>query len=99
MSMTDEGILAEMKSCLKDRGQWDMWVDADEAKRYRSLGRRAGRELGWKIATRALPATNGTGRERVFIILMDSTPLHQQLLRVRGQKQIMEYLNRLGTGK
>lgn len=94
--ITDEEILAEIKTDLKNRGQWDMWVNEDEVERYRLLGRRAGRELGWKIATRAIPANNDTGRERVFILLQDSTPLHQQLMLIRGYKQIIKGFNRLG---
>lgn len=67
--------------------------DIDEIKQFRALGRRAGRELGWKVRTFQLDPVEPIERDViVYVAVVDSTPLHQELMRVRGEKAVRKAL-------
>jgi hypothetical protein len=84
-------IVASLKS---DDQQFTMSFDGDDAEgisKVRSLGRRAGRELGWKVRTFATnPDRRADRRVTVFVVVEESTPLRDELMRIRGQKKNRE---------
>lgn len=62
--------------------------EADQAaKEFRSYGRRAGRELGWKVRTYVATVDKGSSI-RVGVVIHESTPEHQNELWERGQEMI-----------
>lgn len=100
MSTTpDEQAIQRICSELRSRGQFTAHVDGadtDEIKRTRSLGRAAGRRLGWKVRTYATdPAKRDDGKSVVVVVLVESNPLHEELLRVRGQKAVAQAMDEI----
>ena len=88
--VTDDQILAEMKADLDESCEWSAWVEQDEVKHHRSLGRRIGREQGWKISTHALPASN-TRRVRVTVCVEEAP--HREEVIQRGIMRIAKALD------
>lgn len=88
----DAPLLEQIIDGLKTRGQFVRHcdeTDTDEIARIRSLGRRAGRSLGWKIATFASDPDRREDRKVVVIVAVEeSNPLHHELMRIRGEKAI-----------
>jgi hypothetical protein len=91
-------IIADIKNDLREHGEYvvDIYDDTphfDEAvAAIRSWGRRAGRELGWKImtTTRRIRDEDVT---RIWVILKQSNPVHQAMLQRRGEDQLIEAIN------
>lgn len=88
----DKLLLDRIIRDLRAVGQYTVVLSGDDTaaiERVRSLGRRAGRELGWRITTFASdPAKRDDGASVVSVCVRDSTPLHRELLRIRGRKAI-----------
>lgn len=89
----EDGLLLErMMKALRDQGQFVRHMAAGDVEgitKVRSLGRRAGRDLGWKVRTFATAPDDRDDRMVVVIVAVtDSNPLHQQLLQVRGEKAL-----------
>uniref|UniRef100_UPI003D8D0CFB hypothetical protein n=1 Tax=Gordonia sp. B7-2 TaxID=3420932 RepID=UPI003D8D0CFB len=95
MAEYDETRLAsDIEDGLREIGSFDMTCPEEYVDQVRSVGRRVGRELGWKIQTvRSAVAVNG--KVRVVIVVKESNPLHQQLIRIREQKAMRRAMKRL----
>lgn len=63
-------------------------TDEEGIKRLRSLGRRAGRELGWKVRTFVIDPVEGGDSAMVILVVTESNPLHEQLMDTRADKAI-----------
>lgn len=88
----DEALLEQIRTDLRDQGQFVRHMPEDDQEgigRIRSIGRRVGRDLGWKIRTFA---TDPNAREDrmvvVFVVVVASNPLHEQLMTIRGDKAV-----------
>ena len=92
LSGEDNLLLARIENDLRSRGQYTVVLPGDDTEsieKVRSLGRRAGRELGWRITTFASdPVKRNDGASVVTVCVRDSPPLHRELLRIRGRKAI-----------
>lgn len=85
----DRLLLDRVTAALREADQFDRVFDADDSdgiNKLRAIGRRAGRELGWRVRT--LVSNLDTGRVRVYIVVEDSTPLRDQLMSIRRGKLI-----------
>lgn len=65
-------------------------TDEEGIKRLRSLGRRAGRELGWKVRTLVVDPIEGGDSAMVILVVTESNPLHEQLMDIRADKAIQK---------
>lgn len=87
-----ELIVADIKNCLRERGTYVAVVDDDTpnadlaVQAFRSWGRRAGRELGWKVRTGLSPTEHST---RIWVAVKESNPIHQASLRQEGRKELI----------
>ena len=79
-------------TALRSDGQFIVTLpgdDREKIERLRALGRQAGRRLGWKVRTFASdPDRRTDGASVVIVAVIDSSALHQQLMRVRGEKAL-----------
>lgn len=86
------GRAAAIQRALKESGQYTERIpasDEDAIKELRSLGRRVARDLGWKVRTLVTDGEHRSdGMSVVWIVVIESSPLHQQLMEVRGQNAI-----------
>ncbi len=91
-SPEDIVVLGTITEDLRAKGQFTRHFDADDTegiKRVRSLGRRAARDLGWRVRTFASdPMPRDDLKVVVIVAVIGSSPLHQQLMHVRGDKAI-----------
>jgi len=92
LSPDDIVVLGRITEDLRAKGQFARHFDADDFEginRVRSLGRRAARDLGWRVRTFATDPTHRDDLKVVVIVaVIESSPLHQQLMHVRGDKAI-----------
>lgn len=70
--------------------------DTDGIDKLRSIGRRAGRELGWRIRT--LATALDTGRVRVHIVVEQSSPLRDELMSIRRRKLTRDAIAKIWPG-
>ena len=95
----DRLLLDRIIAALKAESQYVQHFDEDDVEgvqKVRSLGRRAGRELGWKIMTHASDPDKRQDRHVVVIVVAaESTPLHEELMRIRGEKKLRQFWDRL----
>lgn len=87
----DTATLDAIKLALRERRTYEHRLpaaDQNGAKRIRSLGRRAGRELGWKVRTFLVEPAEGGGTGLVLVVVIESNPLHQQLMDMRADKAL-----------
>jgi len=93
-------VVADIKNDLREHGEYvvDIYDDTphfDQAvAAIRSWGRRAGRELGWKIATRVRPV-DGEHITQVWVILIQSNPVHQAMLQRHGEEKMIAAINEI----
>ena len=96
----DRLLLQQITAGLKSTSQYLAFFDEDDAdgiKRLRSIGRRAGRDLGWKVRTFTTdPRKRDDGRIVVLVVVEESTPLHEQLMKIRGNKLIAKVMEGIG---
>ncbi len=74
----DRLLFDQVTASLRETDQFEQIFEADDTTgidKLRSIGRRVGRELGWKIRTFA--TTLDSGRVRVLIVVERSTPLRE----------------------
>lgn len=74
---------------LRRQGEYQCSIPGNDRaaiERARSLGRRAGRRIGWKVRTFETPHAGGA--TVVTVVVTDSSPLHQRLLRARGARAL-----------
>lgn len=85
-------LVQQITQALRSKSQYDQWFaefDAEGINRLRALGRRAARDLGWKVRTFATDPDRSEDRGvRVIIAVTESSPLHEELQRIRGAKAI-----------
>ena len=85
-------LLQQITQALRSKSQYDQWFaefDAEGINRLHALGRRAARDLGWKVRTFAtVPDRSEDRGVRVIIVVTESSPLHEDLQRIRGAKAI-----------
>ena len=63
------------------------------SERGQALGRRAGQSLGWKVRTVVSdPARRADRSVWVVVAVIESSPLHEELMRVRGMKAFERYI-------
>ena len=87
----DRMLLEQITVSLKASGQWDGDFydhDREQIARVRSLGRRAGRNLGWKIRTFETHPSRDDRIVRVIVVVEESSPIHQELMRIRSDKAV-----------
>lgn len=86
----DRLLLSQIKAALKRDGQFVIHIDGDETpaiEKVRALGRRAGRELGWKVRTHATdPSRREDGQSVVYVVVIEASPLREQLAHIRARK-------------
>lgn len=85
----DRLLFDQVTASLRETDQFEQIFEADNTtgiNKLRSIGRRVGRELGWRIRTFA--TTLDSGRVRVLIVVERSTPLRDQLMDTRRRKSI-----------
>lgn len=83
----DRLLFDQVTAALRKADHFEQIFEPDDLSRVdklRSIGRRVGRELGWKIRTFATEMD--TGRVRVLIVVERSTPLRDQLMDARRRK-------------
>lgn len=92
LGLDDLRMVEEIKADLKDCRTFERHVPAHDAEgiaHLRSLGRRAGRELGWKVRTLVTdPSEHET--VLVFVVVVGSNPLHEQLMTMRADKALRQ---------
>ena len=91
LTSNERAVLHDIVTALKSNGQFVVHLDDGDERieTVRSLGRRAGRQLGWKVRTFATDPTHRDDHKVVVIVAVtDSNPLHQQLMQVRGDKAL-----------
>jgi hypothetical protein len=87
----DRLLLERITQALKSDSQYEQYFDAHDSKginKVRALGRRAARDLGWKVRTFATDIKREDHMVRVIVAVTQSSPLHEELMRVRGAKAI-----------
>lgn len=88
----DRMLLERITVALKASGQWDGDFDEhdrEQIAKVRSLGRRAGRNLGWKVRTfETHPDRRDDRIVKVIVVVEESSPIHQELMRIRNDKAI-----------
>jgi len=85
----DRLLFDQVTASLREADHFEQIFESDDLSgvdKLRSIGRRVGRELGWKIRTFA--SELDTGRVRVLIVVERSTPLRDQLMDTRRRKSI-----------
>ena len=91
---TDEQWVVEIEAMLESDGgcvRYFAESDVDEAERFRSLCRKAGRSLGWKVRTYRHAGWT-PGEIAAGVSLIDSNPVHQEALRIRREKLMRQVL-------
>lgn len=85
----DRLLFDQVTAALRKTDQFEQVfeaADSSKVDKLRAIGRRVGRELGWKIRTFA--TVLDSGRVRVLIVVERSTPLRDQLMDTRRRKSI-----------
>ncbi|OBS01342.1 hypothetical protein A9W98_20745 [Mycobacterium gordonae] len=85
----DRLLFDQVTASLREADHFEQIFESDDLSgvdKLRSIGRRVGRELGWKIRTFA--SELDTGRVRVLIVVERSTPLRDQLMDTRRRKSM-----------
>ena len=86
-----------IKEQFRERRTYEQWMgaaDEEGINSLRSLGRRAGRELGWKVRTFVIEPAEPDGSVLVVLAVTESNPLHEQLMTMRAHKALREAWNR-----
>jgi hypothetical protein len=98
----DRLLLERITRALKSDSQYEQYFDAHDSKgieKVRALGRRAARDLGWKVRTFATdPGKRQDCMVRVVVAVTQSSPLHEELMRVRGAKALRRVFADLNFG-
>lgn len=85
-------VLGRIIEALKKEGEYLQAFEADDTdaiERFRALGRRAGRELRWKVRTYATdPRRRRDRRVLVCVVVNESSPLRDQLQMIRMRKAV-----------
>jgi hypothetical protein len=92
LNQRDHRLLDQIKQALKANAQFAQHLAggaSEDVDKIRSLGRRAGRELGWKVRTFVRRSADRDDHTvRVLVVVEQSSPLHDELIRLRGAKAI-----------
>ena len=94
----DRLLFDQVTASLREADHFEQIFESDDLSgvdKLRSIGRRVGRELGWKIRTFATELD--TRRVRVLIVVERSTPLRDQLMDTRRRKSIRDALAEIGA--
>lgn len=87
--MRDEQLQDEILRALEIDHQYVAYFEAAQTEQIalvRSLGRKAGRHLGWKIRTsQSTHSTRAGQMVSVVVIVISSTPDEEERLRERGE--------------
>ncbi len=95
-----QALLTSIETELRANGHYlatCQATDADRIHGIRAAGRRVGRILGWTIRT-AQSVPNSAGRVSVSVTVMRSTPLHEELMRIRDRKAVRKVIDEFGAG-
>lgn len=102
LSPEDAALLDTITEFLREKAQFVQHLEPDDLEginRIRSLGRRAARNLGWRVRTFASdPARRDDGKVVVIVAVTESSPLHQQLMGIRSDKAIRRMFDSWDTG-
>ena len=91
LAAPDEVLLERIKEEFRERRTYEQRMpvqDEEGIKRLRSLGRRAGRELGWRVRTFVVDPAAGSSSGLVVLVVTESNPLHEQLMTMRADKAL-----------
>jgi hypothetical protein len=91
LSESEAVLLGRIKEEFRARRTFEHHMsvtDADGIKKLRSLGRRAGRELGWKVRTFVIDPAEGSSSAMVVLVVTESNPLHEELMTMRADKAL-----------
>lgn len=95
-----QALLSSIEASLRATGQYLANCEAADSPRIqeiRSAGRRVGRILGWSVRTIVSPPTPDS-TVNVSVVVMKSTPLHEELMRIRDRKAMQRVINGFNTG-
>lgn len=88
-TMDDDEIVEAIKDALREKASYVIdWPTEDEGEIdcIRKQGRRAARELGWKVRTFQREFDDGSGFTQVIVVVTESSPMHEQLMQARIEK-------------
>lgn len=92
----DRLLFDRIVAALRSTGQYGCdfrEADREEIAKVRALGQRAARSLGWKVCTVVSdPARREDRRVWVVVAVVESSPLHEELMRLRGMKAFERYI-------
>jgi hypothetical protein len=91
LNESEAALLDQIKDEFRARRTYEQRMpvsDEEGIKRLRSLGRRAGRELGWKVRTFVVDPAEGSSSALVALVVTESNPLHEQLMTMRADKAL-----------
>ncbi|WP_143696034.1 hypothetical protein [Williamsia sp. 1138] len=95
-----QSLLSSIEASLRVSGQYLARCEAADTARVqevRSAGRRVGRILGWSVRTVVSPpAPDRT--VNVSVVVLKSTPLHEELMRIRDRKAMRKVIDGFKTG-
>ncbi|WP_143695330.1 hypothetical protein [Williamsia sp. 1135] len=93
-------LLSSIEASLRESGQYLArceGADTARVQEIRSAGRRVGRTLGWSVRTVVSPpAPDRT--VNVTVVVLKSTPLHEELMRIRDRKAMQKVINGFKAG-
>lgn len=91
MTPSEQRLLDQLVGELRGAGQSVRHIEAskvEDIEAFRALGRKAGRQLGWKVRTFQIAPQRGMRDAIVVVVVTESTALHQELMRLRGRKAL-----------
>jgi hypothetical protein len=97
-----DAMVARIVSALRETGYYGSIFPASDTagiEAARAAGRRAGRQLGWKIRTlQGPPATSPDGvYVGVHVVVEQSTPLQDELFKLRREAAMREAMRGLSS--
>ena len=101
LPISDDAICTLIEDALQADGQYVAHLESDDQKgieRVRAMGRRVARVRAWKVRTVVTTSgaeVHGAGETIVVVVLVGSSPLHEQLLKLRSDRKMRAALDRV----
>ncbi len=100
LPISDDALRSVIEDALQADGQYVAHLESDDQKgieRVRALGRQVARVRAWKVRTVVTTSgaeVQGAGETIVAVVLVGSSPLHEQLLKLRSDRRMRAALDR-----